>query len=284
MIGKRFAYRERPHTYGQPLRPVEVLKEGPKRSQKVRIRWLDGDYEGLDEWVPKVRLVVPWEEAEAFLDDERRVILAAEASGQVRHTVEWEAVQTVFFSLPKGVDVDLGYRGGERDLVTIDNLDAVCTLLGTSREALLAEPYAFVDRFGEYKAPFPTAVRVAILCCQRFASDVLQYVGKEEEALQTAVATGHYISPHSDDDEACLPSSSAKKWLSEREPVFTLVRQWCGVSAINEFNEILALRMEVERLQELVKSTAHWMREAGHKVKASWLLRELHRSERQRRA
>ncbi len=64
-VGRRFAYRERARSPGEPVRPVEVVKEGPPRSNKVRVRRLDGEYEGLEEWIPKVRLVTPWEEAEA---------------------------------------------------------------------------------------------------------------------------------------------------------------------------------------------------------------------------
>lgn len=44
----------------------------------MRVRYLDGEYQGLDEWVSQERLVVPWEEAEALIADEQRVI-AAEA-------------------------------------------------------------------------------------------------------------------------------------------------------------------------------------------------------------
>jgi hypothetical protein len=36
LMGQRFAYRERAHTPGDPERPVEVGKEDPRRSQKVR--------------------------------------------------------------------------------------------------------------------------------------------------------------------------------------------------------------------------------------------------------
>ena len=81
--GRRYAYRERAHTPGDPVRPVEPVKDGPSRSQKVKVRWLDGEYEGLEEWVPKVRLVVPWDEKEALLEDERRMFAALEASGDV---------------------------------------------------------------------------------------------------------------------------------------------------------------------------------------------------------
>ncbi|MCL5960061.1 MAG: hypothetical protein M1358_12255 [Chloroflexi bacterium] len=89
MIGKRFGYREHAHTLGDPLRPAEVTKMGPPRSRKVRVRWLDGEYEGLEEWVPKVRLVIQWEEADKLLADEQHVITAADACGDVYHTTEW---------------------------------------------------------------------------------------------------------------------------------------------------------------------------------------------------
>lgn len=65
------------------MRPVEVVKEGPPRSNKVRVRRLDDEYEGLEEWVPKVRLVAPWDEVEALLEDERRMFEALDATGDV---------------------------------------------------------------------------------------------------------------------------------------------------------------------------------------------------------
>jgi hypothetical protein len=79
-VGNLFAYRKHVRAYGESVRPVEVTKEGPSRSNKVRIRWLDGEYEGLEEWVPKMRLLAPWDEAEALLEDERRMLAAVEAS------------------------------------------------------------------------------------------------------------------------------------------------------------------------------------------------------------
>ena len=68
-VGRRFAYREHAHTPGDPVRPVEVVTEGPPRSQKVKVRLLDGEYEGLEVWVPNgFGSVAPWEEAEALLE------------------------------------------------------------------------------------------------------------------------------------------------------------------------------------------------------------------------
>jgi hypothetical protein len=101
-VGRRFAYRERARSPGEPVRPVEVVKEGPPRSNKVKVRRLDGEYEGLEEWIPKGRLVAPWEEAEALLEDERRMFEALDAAGDVYDTVPYKAVRMVFFALHPG--------------------------------------------------------------------------------------------------------------------------------------------------------------------------------------
>jgi hypothetical protein len=48
-----------------------------------------------------VRLVVPWDEKEALLEDERRMFVALEASGNVYGTATYHAVETVFFAIRK---------------------------------------------------------------------------------------------------------------------------------------------------------------------------------------
>jgi len=140
--GERFAYRERAHTPGDPVRPVALVKEGPPRSQKVKVRWLDGEYEGLEEWVPKVRLVSPWGEVEALLDDERRMFAALEASGDVYGTTIYKAVETVFFAIPQEAEAEVlfGMKAIERELLSIDDLDVAAARLGLDAgEALLRD-------------------------------------------------------------------------------------------------------------------------------------------------
>jgi hypothetical protein len=77
------------HPPRHPRGPYELL--GPPRSQKVKVRWLDGEYEGPGEWVPKVRLVAPWDEAEAY-----------------------KVVETVFVAIPQeaGAEVSFGPANG----------------------------------------------------------------------------------------------------------------------------------------------------------------------------
>jgi len=50
-VGKVWGYRDKPYTKGEPFSPVEVLQLGPTRSRKVHVRFLDGEYRGLDMWV-----------------------------------------------------------------------------------------------------------------------------------------------------------------------------------------------------------------------------------------
>ena len=76
-VGEQWAYREPPNTPGKAAIVAEVLQFGPPKSNKVRIRLLAGEYPGLDIWASKKRLLVPWDEVDAYLDDERRYEAAA---------------------------------------------------------------------------------------------------------------------------------------------------------------------------------------------------------------
>jgi hypothetical protein len=279
--GRRFAYRERAHTPRDPVRPVELVKEGPPRSQKAKVRWLDGEYEGLEEWVPKVRLVVSWDEKEALLEDERRMFAALEVSGDVYGTTTYKAVETVFFAIPQeaGAEVWFGMKAIERELLSIDDLDAAAARLGLDVEAPLSEPHSYVDRFGEYRAPFGVAVKVAKHCCERFSRGVLRYLQAEEEELRQELVSGNLEVSRSwrTDNEAHRERAEAR--LKELRPVSAFVREWCGQYATEEFREVIALRQEVDRLQGIVKDLARWLRNSGHPQKAALVLKELGRTD-----
>ena len=258
IVGGRFAYRERVRAYGEPVRPVEVTKEGPPRSNKARVRWLDGEYEGLEEWVPKIRLLAPWEEAEALLDDERRMLEAVEVSEEdASDKVTWEAVDEVFGTLSRISDpseeVILGYNAVEENLLTIQNLEAVAWRLGLDKEKMLAEPHAFVDRSGWYKAPFQTAVKVAKHCCRQFPREILGCIKKDEDELRQELVSGNLVPPESWWVDSASHREYAEERLRELEPIHAVIRGWCGQEACEEFDQVLALREEVDRLRNLVQ-------------------------------
>jgi hypothetical protein len=97
----------------------------------------------------------------------------------------------------------------------------------------------------------------------------------EEDAQRESIISGYYISPFWKNSEYEVDPARAEKRLREEQPVYALVREWCGVETVAEFDQVRDLRGEVERLRGLVKSTASWLREAGHPQKAARLLKEL---------
>lgn len=120
VVGQRFGYREHAKRLGDPVRPVEVLKKGPPKSHKVRVRWLDGEYADLEEWVPKGRLVVPWDEADGFLDDERHLMALVESSGLGGGGPLPRAVRLALDAQPFGSCGGLGYEREDRVLQIYD--------------------------------------------------------------------------------------------------------------------------------------------------------------------
>jgi hypothetical protein len=68
---------------------VELVKDGLPRSQQAKVCWLDREYEGPEEWVPKARLGAYREEREALHKDERRMFAALETSGDVYSTTTY---------------------------------------------------------------------------------------------------------------------------------------------------------------------------------------------------
>jgi hypothetical protein len=63
--------------------------------------------------------------------------------------------------------------------------------------------------------------------------------------------------------------------LAEERPVFALIREWCGEGAVEEFDHVLALRGEVDRLRILLEDPIRWLRDSGHPVKAALLAKDL---------
>ena len=178
----------------------------------------------------------------------------------------------------------LGYKAIESELLVIEDLHVTAGQLGLSVRNLRARPHSYVDRFGYYKAPFIVAVEDAQHCCRTFASDVLRYVHAEEDALREATVSDYYTFPDRrhrnwrDKDGFRILRTGAEEWLAEERPVFALIREWCGEGAVEEFDQVLALRGEVDRLRTLLEDTVRWLRFSGHPVKATLLAIELNKT------
>lgn len=249
------------------MQPVEAVLLGPGKTGTVRVRYCSGEYEGLLDWVPRGRLLCIWDEADGLLLDERRLLAAVAASTEPSDSPLHEAVDKVLgvaSDLTRS-DVMLGAGRIEQNLLVISPFRVIPAALGLDEQGLLSEPGAFVDRQGVYRAPFASAERLAKLLCQRFPRDVLADIRRDEDHHRWVVT-------HPENARECV---YAEKALARSAIVNALVYAWCGADACSRFDEIAALREEVDRLRVVLESTATWLRAEGHSVKASLLLKGL---------
>lgn len=272
--GERWAYREKPRTAGGVFLPVEVMKLGPTKSRKVRVRWLDGDYAGMDEWISAARLVVPWDDVDDFVSDEQAVLRLLTSQPNAPDPDTSLAVQTVYFATEDTVSFDVEEHRPIR--ASVDEFEKVRHDLPVPAEELLQSTGAFVNRKGELHVGQDAALRLAKAICEARPVKVLAYATDEVERARRAAVTGWYQPAWRELEPWRVERDLAERRVSEGEAAEAIVRVWCGAESAASFDELRELRAEIERLQRIVESTADWLR-AGHPVKAGLLLRDLKR-------
>ena len=239
-IGETWGYRERANDSACPMIPTEILQFGPPRSQKVRVAMRGGEYSGLDMWVPKVRLRVLWAESEEWLRDEHLMEAALAESADAWGTLEYEAAMLTLAACPIE-DMYIGWGGREAGTIRIETLNETAATLGLNPQTLLGEPLAFVDRNGEYVGPWAVAQQIVRSVATRYPKQVLAAVGKEEQQLREEAKHGKYIDWGKGALPSQVPPERCAEYLLEREPVFALVREWCGAEAGHPFDELVEL-------------------------------------------
>jgi len=157
--------------------------------------------------------------------------------------------------------------------VRIENIEEVASDLHMDASALLVEPFAFVDRFGVYFAPWSVAYTLVRRVATVFAQQVLAEVGKEERELQEGTHGGRTV--RFGRDEYYHTPAHCSDQLRERQPLFALIREWCGREVTEQFDEIAGLRAEVMRLRGLLERVATQLKDSGHPHWARQLRKEL---------
>lgn len=273
VVGQRYGYREKPSKIGSPLTPVLVLQKGPRHSWKVKIRWLGGPYEGLDQWVTAQRLVTPWEEAEAFLEDERRMAIVREKSASYAKTIRFEAASSALAAIPHNHFAEIDPFGHMEGALFIQDFDSAAAALSLDRSLLIQEPDSFVDRFGTYWAPFEAGERLAKSVCERYPTHVLNYIQREEEQCRQKLL-----------EQTGGEGTAYYEYLSQRladlQATHDLLRTWCGADAVERHEQSLAYKAEILRLRKLIEDVIEWLRWHGHPRKAEDLLADLNQQPR----
>lgn len=266
-VGEQWAYRAK---RTEPLACVEVMRLGTGRPQRVQIKFVNDEFEGREEWVPPVRLKVPWVDADSWRENEKRWEDLRDANGYIRDTPEGHAIWMVIEGLR---DWDLAtalYNGNSSGIFVVHDVDAIVADLGIDRESLTSDPVSFVNDDGDLVIPWRVSRLVVEALARKHADTLLPMVEwKEKEAIrenQYGYATQHgtYISP-----EICASTDE------DYRPARDLVRQWCGAEAEERYDELAALRVEVVRLGKLVERAISAVRSAGDVGQADVLEREL---------
>ena len=65
---------------------------------------------------------------------------------------------------------------------------------------------------------------------------------KEEQQLREEAKHGKYLDWGKGALPSQVPPERCAEYLLEREPVFALVREWCGAEAGHQFDELVELR------------------------------------------
>ncbi|MER5642766.1 PE-PGRS family protein [Kitasatospora sp. NPDC002227] len=265
-IGENWAYRAQPKMLGSAIRRVEIVRVGgPRRATQVHIRFLEGEDAGLQDWVAPASLVSLWDDVAVFRSDDAAELALVEASRHVQKTAEFETARMVLgFVRPKS-QVRLRTTTADAGVLELTALDATADRLGLDAVELRADPMVHETRTGLFLTGWPVTERIARRAAEVLAEEILPEVEHRQEALDQERAQPSWQSWNRRDDRK----------LQADDDTLRTVREWCGQERVERFDELLALRAEVERLGTVVERAVKALRDRGHGVIASAIERDL---------
>jgi hypothetical protein len=189
-------------------------------------------------------------------------------AAKLRSTPVGWAIGMVFDNLPDWNFAADGYND-DTGVLEIHDLDGLLADLGLAREEVTGHPLAFDDE-GDLIVPWPVTQLVVRRTAQRYADRLLPIIEAEEAKArwenQWGVLTesGHHVTA-----ERCREFD--EPWAQARQTV----RDWCGQSSNDRYDELEALCTEVVRLGLLVETAVGALRYAGAARAADRIERDL---------
>jgi hypothetical protein len=256
-VGEVWAYRAR----GQdPLVQVAVVRLGVKSPQRVLVRFVDDEFEGLQDWVPPARLKVPWNEVEEYVARERRWEEVLRPSLDASDTEE-SAVSTVFdLAIPKNL-AELGWNAA-RGTIKIHDLAGLANLLEVS-PAVLRPPTSF-EEDGDLISPWTVAIAAAQRAAEREPHKILADVEKDEATARRDSTYGHWLGRRRREQDWIPPEVCQRVDAEHGQPVRAILRGWCGADAVDLRAEIAALRNNASASSKVAAEAIELLRRHGH--------------------
>ncbi len=268
-VGEAWACRAR---YQDPLVHVVVVRFGVKTPRRVRVRFVDGEFEAREDWVPPARLKARWQDIDAFIAREHRWEAVVSVSPDYDAPDE-SAASIVFDRLTDSGLARLGYNA-ERGVIRIHDIDGLAASLDLDPAELRADPVSFEEE-GDLVASWPITLKVARRAAERDPHRILRYVEHEEaDARQEAVFGQDYPKRGRGEALHISPEICAQVDEDHGKPVRAIRREWCGTEPVDLRNEIAELRKETARLGALAESALDALRRSGQVKEADRLERE----------
>jgi hypothetical protein len=265
--GDRWAYRERGT---DALAEVAIVRVGIKTPPRVRVRWVDDQFEGREDWVPPDRLKVPWPDRETFRAWEERWRAVREPADDVPEPVRYAADQVIGLLVAPEV-ATTGYNA-QNGVIKIYDPDGLAAFLAIEGNELRSAPAAFEEE-GALVASMTTLVRVAQRAAELHPDAVLLEVEREEADIRRAAVHGRSYGRRGGHDWT-EPEVCVRIETDFNMPRLAILREWCGDDT-RRHDEFVEIREEARRLARLVRSAIDVMGKAGLSPQASKLEKEL---------
>jgi hypothetical protein len=249
-IGRRYAYREK-RGPRYPMLKVRLLDKVGRKG-KIKIRFEDGPHLGLEEYISRRQLVVPWGQRHEVLRDEKRGAALEAHVAKAADSALGQAASAVLESTrePGAGAVATGTTMSESELQRI--IDRA----GLASAPTGLHPLAYRDRHGDVHLPLEATVELARAFAAAEPTTVVGYLDDQEEEMRLRGNTPGERWWHS--------------YLREKAPGFAIARHWAGLE-----QEAEMLRNEIARLRSLVTRAAYDLEQARAERKAQRLLRAL---------
>jgi hypothetical protein len=250
-IGRFYAYREK-RKPGTEMLKVKLLAH-TGRSGKLKVRFEDGPFPGLEDYVASRQLICPWGQRRDVLRDEER-------AARLEEYVDRSGIaDRALIEATSAVLASTGEPGAAAAAVTAmdeGEWQRIFDRAGIDGSPLDVHPLAYRDRYGMVHMPLEAAIGVAKAFAASEPGAVTMYLDDREEEYRLRGSQPGDRFFHD--------------YLRELSPGFALARRWAGLE-----QEADALREEIARLRVLLNRAAYDLRDAGKDQQARRLLRAL---------
>lgn len=263
-IGEIWAYRDGIDAHGEKLVRVEIVyMDHPRRPGCAHVRLLDGEDAGLQEWASPDRLPVSWAEVEKVRRDDALLEATIKNSEHAHGTVAIEAAKHVFSAVKATGLFRFRATKPEAGVLEIAEPAKASEWLGWDEAELGDSTDGFRDRHGTYIAAWSMTMRIASRIALRRPDDVLPPVLHRLAEVRE------------EHESASYGRHRTSRKLERCEAVARLLHEWCGNGAIDRYDEVEALRAEVERLGTVMEAAVAALRRNGHHAIAATIARDL---------